>query len=109
GTTRRARDRRADRRAPHRLAETGEGGPGGTRPTTGTPGGTVGARELVQPDGHQYRAALRRSPAAGRMGQPRPPHARRGDPGDGRGTRGRTRLLRRVSPGSPRTGARPLA
>ena len=50
--------------------------------------------EVVQRDGGEHRAALRRPPRARRLGEPRPAHAARLDAGDARGDRGRARDAR---------------
>ena len=46
------------------------------------PRGDRRPRSLVQRDGGQPRAAVRRAPRARRLGEPRPPHAARQHPGD---------------------------
>ena len=53
-----------------------------------------GPRRVVQRDGGEPRAALRRAPRARRVGEPRPAHAAREHAGDARGARGRPRRAR---------------
>ena len=74
---------RVARRRPHR-ARAGVGARRGRR-----------SRGVVQRDGGEPRAALRRTSRARRLGEPRPAHAAREHAGDARGARGRARRARR--------------
>ena len=61
------------------------------RARAGGPSEIAELADVVQHDGGEHRAALRRAPRARRLGEPRPAHAARLDAGDDRGDRGRPR------------------
>ena len=62
---------------------------------------------LLQRDGLQHRAAVRRPTRARRLGQSRPPDSARVARSDGRGDRGRARCAGRIPTGDPRAAADP--
>ena len=72
------------------------------------PAGAARAERVLQRDGREPRAPLRRPARAGRLGEPRPSHTDRRALRDGRGARGRPRDAGRVRARHPRADRDPL-